>query len=523
MGTTTKSLRQLIDHIDNNELVLPEIQRDFVWKKKDVLLLFDSLYRGLPIGFMLVWKTKNAVKTKIEIGQSIASFYGYLLDGQQRLTAIKLVRDGDKDYQLVFSLLPETQQDPDVKRFHYRARRNDNPLFIPVTDVLSDEFKPLQFVEQLRGVDEFEYDNNAEKVLAALTRLHGIKDYMIGLIEFEGDDYRKATELFIRFNSTGKKLNRSDLAAAELALIVPSLVSNGVDKYSSMYSPKFTFTKPFLIQCLTAIHTGGMNFQKPRDIWDGDDEKSIKNSWRKTEKGLSRTIEFLTGTVKWDSVNWLPSINSIIPIVYILSNERFTGEERIQARNWLLKANLHAIFSGAVHSELDRILRGLKRDCSIQKLWNLTKRNFRKITPDDFETRRKSGSAMSLFISILRNENAKDWINNTPLDGNVIGHNAEIQVHHFFPRALMQSSGYKSELINTFANYTIISKDANLDISAEEPEQYLKRLKIKRKYLHSQCIPPNESLWRIVNYKNFLKERRMLLSKKANEFLRVSL
>jgi len=59
MGVTTKSLRTLLDHIDAGELVLPEIQRDFVWSKKNVLLLFDSLYRGLPIGYMLVWKTKE--------------------------------------------------------------------------------------------------------------------------------------------------------------------------------------------------------------------------------------------------------------------------------------------------------------------------------------------------------------------------------------------------------------------------------------------------------------------------------
>ena len=81
MGTTNKSLKTLLEHIDANELVLPEIQRDFVWKRKNVLLLFDSLYRRLPIGYMLVWKAKVIVahrqistKSQTSLGQAIENF-----------------------------------------------------------------------------------------------------------------------------------------------------------------------------------------------------------------------------------------------------------------------------------------------------------------------------------------------------------------------------------------------------------------------------------------------------------------
>jgi len=135
----------------------------------------------------------------------------------------------------------------------------------------------------------------------------------------------------------------------------------------------------------------------------------------------------------------------------------------IECKNWVifdalrLTANVHAIFSGSVYSELDRILRGLKKEASIKKLINLTKRDMGKIREGHFDTRRKSGATMSLYISMLRNNNAKDWIYGTPLDGNVIGHNAELQVHHFFPRSLLLMHGFESDQINTFANYTIIS------------------------------------------------------------------
>ena len=96
---TSKTIRDLLRHVDSEELVLPEIQRDFVWDKRSVLKLFDSLFRGMPIGHILVWKVKRAVEAKPfhkkasphSPGQ-IESFYGYLLDGQQRLTAIGRVQ-----------------------------------------------------------------------------------------------------------------------------------------------------------------------------------------------------------------------------------------------------------------------------------------------------------------------------------------------------------------------------------------------------------------------------------------------
>ncbi len=114
MGLTTKTLGELLDYMDSERLKLPEIQREFVWKRQSIKLLFDSLYRELPIGQMLVWKPKEvAPKSKGFSGKSnrrdptkIDQFYGYLLDGQQRLTAISRIKDADDEYPLMINLYP---------------------------------------------------------------------------------------------------------------------------------------------------------------------------------------------------------------------------------------------------------------------------------------------------------------------------------------------------------------------------------------------------------------------------------
>ena len=128
---------------------------------------------------------------------------------------------------------------------------------------------------------------------------------------------------------------------------------------------------------------------------------------------------------------------------------------------------------------------------------------------------------MSLYVSLLRNVGAKDWKEHTPLDGSVAGHNAALQVHHFFPRALLRKEGYDSSRIDTFANYTLLSKSTNLEIASEEPATYLRRERIGRRELDQQCIPPEEALWRVDRYEEFLTARRKLLAQRTNEFLGV--
>ena len=526
MGNSSKKLEVLLKYLDQGELVLPEIQRDFVWKKKNIQLLFDSLYRELPIGSMLVWKSQVAVpkkKRKTKHGPIIGNFYGYLLDGQQRLTAIQLVFEGDEKYPLYFSMRPVDEEDPHRNRFCYASRRIKNdPWYIPVSDVLSKNYSTSNIIQNLKNLDEIYLTQDEDAVYACLAKLNSILQYEVGVIEFEQQDYRKATELFVRFNSTGRNLNKSDLASAELALQVEDLVSDRIMPETARYE-QYRFTMPFLIRSLASVHTGKGKFTNPSDIWAGSTEKEIEQSWNKTSRALGEVIKFLTGTVRWDSDRWLPSINALIPLIYIFSSTKPTIKDLKLARKWLLLSGAHAYFSGSVYSKLDMILRKLKRakyGPSMTKLWQLTRRELPKLTEKDFEVRRMSGGIMSLYISILRDKGAVDWIGQTSLEGQVKGHNAELQVHHFFPKRLLLDSGVDTEDINTFANYTIINKSTNLGISDEEPAVYIKKFKIKAKDLRHQCIPSRRSLWKVENYYEFLEERRVLLAKNANAFLK---
>ncbi len=527
--TVSTSLSKLLERIDNQQLLLPEIQRDFIWQKRSVKLLFDSLFRGLPIGHMLVWKAKRLITAKAFHGQKLRhgdpldNFYGYLLDGQQRLTALARVRDADDEYGLMFYAWPQREADGD-ENFVWQARWNsEDPWYIPVAEALQRPFDVLGYLRRIK--EDKHYQPSFEQgIHDDLLKLKDLLDYPVGVIEYDTDDYGQATEVFIRFNSTGKRLSRSDLFLAELAVHVPGLATTDLQRAAQKHT-NFEFTMPFLTECLLAVCTGRLK-TKAKQAWKDDaghdyTRAEIKEAWHKTERGLDHVIRFLTGTVRWRSADLIPSFNALIPLIVIAAeNNGISPREAELARRWLLLTGVRQHFSGSVHTELDRLLRRLRRAMSVRELCKATSPSLRKLTTADFEVSRISGPVTALYLSMLAENDARDWCDHhLRLDGKVYGHNAELQVHHFFPKSLLRKHGRGVDMINTFANYVIISKSCNLDVLAEEPATYMQRLRVSNAELEKQCIPPDQNLWHIDRYDDFLKERRRLLAFAANRFL----
>ena len=55
-------INSLLTQIENSEIVLPAIQRDFVWNENRITMMFDSIMRGYPLGIALLWETYLDIK-----------------------------------------------------------------------------------------------------------------------------------------------------------------------------------------------------------------------------------------------------------------------------------------------------------------------------------------------------------------------------------------------------------------------------------------------------------------------------
>ena len=98
MAKAERSVQDLVNQIKRNEIVLPEMQRRYVWKSTQVRDLVDSLYRGYPSGAILLWETPGDVELQpfsvSQDGTPLGSQL-LLLDGQQRLTSLTALLTGE--------------------------------------------------------------------------------------------------------------------------------------------------------------------------------------------------------------------------------------------------------------------------------------------------------------------------------------------------------------------------------------------------------------------------------------------
>src|ERR1700692_2568542 len=94
-------VRQLIADYRSGRIVIPEFQRDYVWKKSKAPLLIDSLYRGFPISSMILWQSDEVTRARRRDPRpERASVMSWLIDGQQRVIMLEKTMSGDDDIEV---------------------------------------------------------------------------------------------------------------------------------------------------------------------------------------------------------------------------------------------------------------------------------------------------------------------------------------------------------------------------------------------------------------------------------------
>ena len=78
------TVETLLSNIKSGSIAIPEMQRPVVWDSSKVRDLVDSLYKGFPVGYIIVWQNPDV---KLKDGTK-SSGKKVLIDGQQRITAM---------------------------------------------------------------------------------------------------------------------------------------------------------------------------------------------------------------------------------------------------------------------------------------------------------------------------------------------------------------------------------------------------------------------------------------------------
>lgn len=229
---TNGELNTLFDQIDRGELGLPELQRSFVWGNKKVRDLFDSMYRGYPIGYFLFWvnETDGDYKTK-QIGENIKDAIvprNLIIDGQQRLTAIYSVVKNrlviNKHYQkekIKLSFNPIIE----VFKVANAATAKNKEYIADISEV----FKKSSYTyikEYFEQLDQYKdkVQQNKKRILRKLDRYKKLnsKD-----IEFILTRFNQLPEILESHNLVMTKLrDRIELPSSDMAIVTEILNSN---------------------------------------------------------------------------------------------------------------------------------------------------------------------------------------------------------------------------------------------------------------------------------------------------------
>lgn len=213
---TTFTLNGLVESIRKGELALPEIQRPFVWKPAKVRDLFDSMYKGFPVGTLLLWAT-GAVPTRT-IGTEKKESPPRLLivDGQQRLTSLYAVLTGAevlrKDYS---SGRIRIAFNPREEKFAvFDAAIEKDPAYIPdITELWRDYRDTCEvYVARVSAQRGEQLSRDEERALErALDRVRDLQHYPFKTVELDASvDEALVAEIFVRINSEGVQLNQAD-------------------------------------------------------------------------------------------------------------------------------------------------------------------------------------------------------------------------------------------------------------------------------------------------------------------------
>jgi hypothetical protein len=266
---------------------VPTFQRQYVWTTKDVRELFDSIYRGFPVGTLLFWRHHgeagqvNLGPLKISVEDEPNALW--VVDGQQRVISLfgALSNDHvgfDERFEIYFDL--NTQKIATMKRGVIPPRS------IPIREALETRTLLHWLRDNSDRLEPQDFDV-ADKLGAA------IRDYRVPVYIIEGDNQTLLREVFDRVNSAGRPIKRAQVFHALFASAEqPGSPASVISELRSLHFGDFDENR--VVQSLLALRGGDVQRDLHEEFDAGDGDVDDPAEWYDlTAVALTRVIEFL--------------------------------------------------------------------------------------------------------------------------------------------------------------------------------------------------------------------------------------
>jgi hypothetical protein len=496
-------VKQLIDDYRSGRTVIPEFQREYVWKKSKAPLLIDSLYRGFPISSLLLWQSEEETRARRRDPRPArAALMSWLIDGQQRVITLARTMSGDEDIEVVFN--PKEDQ----FRLANAATRNDRN-WVRVAELWDDEL-----YRQLRR--NLDGGGIVDKREARFEKVRSILDYEVPLVRMVDHSFKDAVRAFERINTLGVKLKKADIESAHVASRHTGFIADEVAPFLDRLRRHQGFDRLNIMHlfraCAFVAKPDGRNRTPLHEL----ERQEVLAAWKQTERATEQTIGLVRSELGLVNMDILWSGSLLVPIIALCATTPPRQRDSKALMRWLALAALLHRYSGSSETRLDEDLKACREADPIGALLtNLRQRRPALIAQaSDFSGALVDRSGLLALYVACMNRGILDFYTGAK----VLLQN-EVDRHHILARA--QFPEHSRAVADNIANIAFIVGDVNKAIGQAGPEVYLKRL--GSRVLKSQCIPTDQSLWAIDRADAFWAARRELLADSFNDFVRESL
>ena len=501
-------ISEILYGVDSHQLMVPRFQRGWVWQKRHVLQLFNSLYREYPVGSLITWPTHVD-------GRPIEN----VIDGQQRLTALYGVIRGERPPWFTdetASALEHLMFNVDTQEFKYATQAmHDDPLWTDVTSLFKDglgvwasDFK-ARSSEDAKGVH---YERIAQVI--------GIRDRDINIDKLPADvEVEAAADVFKIVNRAGTRVSDGDLVLGQISLKWDDARRILIDTLDGWRSRGYGVSLEWLLHAMSATLNDSIDFKIVLDASRDD----LVAAYDSVASSTSDVLNHLRDVLGLDATLSTPINNGLIVVVREHMKNPSAGLDHTRALiGWWFLSTVHNRWTGDIRNRTNRDLSAISTGRGLPGLMS----ELRSMSPSlrigtgGFARNRSSKPYYRLLITLTRRRGARDLRSGVSLAFDHFGENASLEAHHIFPRSLLSKHNIKRDQINQLSNLALITKGANLRIGSKSPAEYLPRLEAENPgVLDSQWIPNDPSLWVVEAYEDFLEERCKLLAQAAEDLL----
>ena len=521
----------IISWLRQDEVAIPEIQRPFVWEAVRVRDLMDSLYKGYPIGYIILWRNPD---TKLKNG-GVSKGKRILIDGQQRTIALKAAILGDevvdsnyakKTIQISFNPLEERFEVLNPALAKNSAWIND------ISKVFESDFNLFSFTMDYCKANGI--TGKEAEVSQKITKLIAVKGVNIGITELDSNlDIDEVTEIFIRINSQGVSLSQADFAMSKISsdnnysgnemrkmidyfchfMKSPSdydtILKNdtifaksdarkkidwAVNQQDNIYVPSYvdvlrvSFTHMFHRGKLSDLVSllSGRDFEKR--IYSQDVEE---NSFKMLRAGVEAFVNqtnferylMILHSVGIVSVDMIRSQNVLNfgYILYLSLKAKKLEASLIEniVRRWVVLSILTGRYSGSADSAIEYDIKKFTEQDPVKFLEDteageLSNAFWNNVLITNLETSSSSSPSFLVFLMAQVKKGARGFLSKTLTVRELIEMRGDI--HHLFPKKYLQDNKITSRRdYNQIANYVYTQSEVNIKIKDKSPSSYMSK------------------------------------------------